>query len=80
VGSFRAFVYRTLSRVGVLATDGYPMAPHGHDFTANLLHLDEDVVCPRCLGWIEPDDIVRRTAYGPAQHEHCPVRVAVPCR
>jgi hypothetical protein len=30
-------------------------------------------VCPRCLGWIGPDDIVRRTALGPAQHEACPV-------
>ena len=49
-----------------------PVAPPGHDFSANDLRLDDDAVCPRCLHWIEPDDIVRRTAYGPAQHEACP--------
>ena len=49
-----------------------PPTPYGHDFAANDLTLDEESVCPRCLHWIGPDDIVRRTAYGPAQHEACP--------
>ena len=35
------------------------------------LHVDADAVCPRCLHWIEPGDFVRRTAYGPHQHESC---------
>ena len=39
--------------------------------TEHELHVDADAVCPRCLRWIEPDDYVRRTAYGPHQHESC---------
>lgn len=35
------------------------------------LHVDADAVCPRCMRWIEPGDFVRRTAYGPHQHEAC---------
>jgi hypothetical protein len=35
------------------------------------LHVDADAVCPRCLCWIEPGDFVRRTAFGPHQHESC---------
>jgi hypothetical protein len=35
------------------------------------LHVDADAVCPRCLQWIEPGDFVRRTAFGPHQHESC---------
>ncbi len=35
------------------------------------LHVDADAVCPRCLHWIEPGDFVRRTAFGPHQHESC---------
>lgn len=61
-----------LDRLVVLVTSGTPQAPHGHDFSANLLHVDEDSVCPVCLRWITPYDVVRRTAYGPAQHEVCP--------
>ena len=49
-----------------------PMAPYGHDFSSHDLHIDDDVVCPRCLEWIAPHEFVRRTAYGPAQHEACP--------
>ena len=49
-----------------------PVAPYGYDYSSHDLHIDEDVVCPRCLEWIAPRDIVRRTAYGPAQHEACP--------
>jgi hypothetical protein len=49
-----------------------PLAAHGHDYAANDLRLDEESVCPRCLQWIGPEDIVRRTAFGPAQHEVCP--------
>jgi hypothetical protein len=41
--------------------------PDGH------LHVELDAVCPRCLTWIEERDFVRRTAYGPLQHEVCPV-------
>jgi hypothetical protein len=48
-------------------------APPGYDFTANVMHVDGDAVCPRCFTWIAPHDIVRRTAYGPFQHEACPV-------
>jgi len=48
------------------------MAPYGYDYSSHDLRIDEDVVCPRCLEWIEPHEIVRRTVYGPAQHEACP--------
>jgi hypothetical protein len=41
--------------------------PDGH------LHPDEDAICPRCMGWIEEREFVRRTAFGPLQHEVCPV-------
>ena len=51
-----------------------PQPRYGYDFSVNDMHVDEDAVCPVCLGWIEPDDIVRRTAYGPVQHEACPLR------
>jgi len=56
----------------VLATRA-PATPYGHDFAANDLTLDEESVCPRCLHWIGPEEIVRRTAFGPAQHEACPL-------
>lgn len=48
-------------------------APYGFDFAANVMHADTDGICPRCLTWLEPDDIVRRTGFGPLQHETCPV-------
>jgi hypothetical protein len=35
------------------------------------LHVDEDLVCPRCLRWIEPGDYVRQTRIGLRQHEAC---------
>ena len=66
---------RWLGRLGLLMAKGPPLAPYGWDYAANVLHLDEDGICPRCLCWIEPQDIVRRTAYGPAQHESCPLRL-----
>jgi hypothetical protein len=44
----------------------------GHDFTQNFMHADTDAICPKCFGWIAPEDIVRRTAYGLIQHEACP--------
>ena len=53
-------------------------AAYGHDFTTNLLHVDAEAICPRCLSWIAPSDIVRRTAYGPVQHEACPITVDEP--
>jgi hypothetical protein len=63
-----------LGRWGVLLMPGHtPAAPYGYDFAANDLTLDEESVCPRCLHWIGPDEIVRRTAFGPAQHEACPL-------
>lgn len=43
--------------------------PDGH------LHGELDAVCPRCLRWIDERDFVRRTAYGPLQHEVCPAPV-----
>ena len=42
------------------------VVPDGH------LHGELDAVCPRCLRWIEDREYVRRTAYGPLQHEVCP--------
>jgi Asp-tRNA(Asn)/Glu-tRNA(Gln) amidotransferase A subunit family amidase len=36
-----------------------------------FIHVDADAVCPRCMRWIEPGDFVRRTAFGPHQHESC---------
>jgi hypothetical protein len=65
-------VVRVLDRLGVVGATSHPVAPYGHDFAANDLHVDEDTICPRCLTWIAPEDIVRRTAFGPAQHEACP--------
>jgi hypothetical protein len=44
----------------------------GHDFASNVMHVDGDTICPKCLGWISPTAIVRRTAYGLVQHEACP--------
>jgi hypothetical protein len=65
---------RMLGRWGIpLRAARTPAAPYGHDFAANDLTLDEESVCPRCLHWIGPDEIVRRTAFGPAQHEACPL-------
>jgi hypothetical protein len=46
-------------------------APAGFDFASNVMHADTDAICPKCLSWITPDDIVRRTAYGLLQHEAC---------
>jgi hypothetical protein len=65
---------RWLGPGGVLVTLDPPPAPYGYDFSLNVMHVDEDAVCPVCLCWIAPHDIVRRTAYGPAQHELCPLR------
>lgn len=59
-----------------MLTTRAPAAPYGHDFAANDLTLDEESVCPRCLHWIGPEEIVRRTAFGPAQHEACPLTVS----
>jgi hypothetical protein len=36
-----------------------------------FLHVDADVICPRCLSWIGPEDYVRRNGMGLAQHETC---------
>jgi hypothetical protein len=41
---------------------------HGSD---HELHVDRDVICPRCMQWIEPTDFVRQTRYGLLQHEAC---------
>lgn len=69
-------VVRLLDRLGVMGAARAPVAPYGHDFAANELHVDEDSICPRCLTWISAEDIVRRTAFGPAQHEACPLQSA----
>ena len=45
--------------------------PDGH------LHGELDAICPRCLRWIEEREFVRRTAYGPLQHEVCPEPVVL---
>ena len=44
----------------------------GADPPSHDLRVDADVICPRCLRYVGPVDIVRRTAYGLVQHEHCP--------
>jgi hypothetical protein len=65
---------RLLARFGLGAID--PV--HGQDFTTNLLHVDADTICPRCLSWIAPEDVVRRTAYGLIQHEACRIPLDSP--
>jgi hypothetical protein len=60
------------SRLSLLSTRGRD-APYGFDFASNVMHVDADAICPRCLGWIAATAIVRRTAYGLLQHEACPV-------
>jgi hypothetical protein len=66
--------YTRLSRVGLDHADAEGVSafvlPDGH------LHGELDAVCPRCLRWIEEREIVRRTAYGPLQHEVCPEPLA----
>jgi D-lyxose ketol-isomerase len=53
-------------------------APHGHDFARNVMHVETDEICPRCLRWIAAADIVRRTAYGLVQHESCTSKAPTP--
>jgi hypothetical protein len=43
-----------------------------HDQPANEMQVDADVICPRCLHFIWPDEYVRRTVYGVVQHQACP--------
>ena len=50
---------RTGDLRGAAGTDGHE------------LHVDADLVCPRCLRWIEPGDFVRQTRIGLRQHEAC---------
>jgi hypothetical protein len=61
----------------MVGLSGREAAP-GHDYAANVMHIDADSICPRCLSWIAPADIVRRTAYGLVQHEACPLTAAEP--
>jgi hypothetical protein len=56
-----------LSRPDPVSGEDWCLLPDGH------LHSDADAICPRCLTWIEPRAFVRRTAYGPLQHEVCPI-------
>jgi hypothetical protein len=35
------------------------------------LHVDADLICPRCLTWIDPADFVRHNRLGLVQHEAC---------
>jgi hypothetical protein len=60
------------SRLSLLTPRAREASP-GYDFAGNVMHIDAEAVCPKCLGWIGPTDIVRRTAYGPVQHEACPI-------
>jgi hypothetical protein len=60
-----------LAQIGFRPREAEP----GHDFASNVLHVEADVICPRCLSWISAEDIVRRTRYGLVQHEACPVAV-----
>ncbi|MGB8651854.1 MAG: hypothetical protein WCD35_14460 [Mycobacteriales bacterium] len=61
-----------LVEAGLVRPD--PDAGDGSALLDAHLHGGEDAVCPRCLGWIEERQFVRRTAYGPLQHEVCPQR------
>jgi hypothetical protein len=54
-----------------MLTPRTPEARHGCDFTTNVMHVDAEAICPKCLSWVTPTDIVRRTAYGLIQHEAC---------
>jgi hypothetical protein len=60
-------------RLAMLTAPRNREAPHGFDFAANVLHVDSDAICPKCMRWISPRDIVRRTAFGLVQHEACTV-------
>jgi hypothetical protein len=62
-------------RIAMLAAIRPRQAPPGHDFAANLLRIDADAICPKCMQWVTPRDIVRRTAFGLIQHESCSVVV-----
>jgi len=55
-----------------LSTRTWPGRLRPRDPDGNLLRVDADAICPRCLSFVAPHEIVRRTAYGPFQHEHCP--------
>jgi hypothetical protein len=59
------------SRLALLAPRARE-AKHGHDFASNVMHVDSDDICPKCLSWITSTAPVRRTAYGLVQHEACP--------
>lgn len=59
------------SRLALLTPRAREARP-GHDFASNVMHIDSDDICPKCLGWISTTAIVRRTAYGLVQHEACP--------
>jgi hypothetical protein len=58
------------ARLAMLTSRPEP-SPHGIDFAANVMHVDTEAICPKCLSWIAPTDVVRRTAYGLVQHEAC---------
>ena len=51
---------------------GWPSRMRPRDADGNVLRVDEDAICPKCLRFVGPRDIVRRTVYGVVQHEHCP--------
>ncbi len=59
-------VSRALAPLLGFRSTGQRRTTSGHE-----LHVDRDVVCPRCLCWIGPDDYVRLTRYGLHQHEAC---------
>jgi hypothetical protein len=67
--------FERLAGVGLDPADADSVAafvvPDGH------LHGELDAICPRCLRWIEEREFVRRTAYGPLQHEVCPAEPAL---
>ncbi len=55
----------------ILVPSGLP-AHRPADPDGNVLRVDADAICPRCMRFVDSTDIVRRTAYGLVQHEHCP--------
>jgi hypothetical protein len=62
--------YERLAGVGLCQADAESVRAFA--LTDGHLHGELDAVCPRCLRWIEEHEFVRRTAYGPLQHECCP--------
>lgn len=63
---------RRPSPIDRLSALGLERPAEGTDVVDGHLHGAGDEICPRCLGWIDGRDYVRRTGFGLLQHEVCP--------